>query len=326
MLNQDTIALHSHVATHYEELLRLERELQEIRRVTQPLSTTSEWAPLEEALQRGSVSSARDSALPSSQATTPTMPRRQVRTPGSFVSQLISKFESSSQSSSPVCSEASEVPGSGDHLSGLSRILQRARWERRPSFDDCARSESTNSEDGRSLEPHMKRTFEEKIRLQEDYLRGHSRDTVDRDMSAKGVRCDGHGPECGSEGGPVSSDHSDREGSVFLEYGLEGKETSDIHSLPLTAQGQEDAREEEEEEEEPEGRTVVMEEEPVPVSDPYMETSHLMKLMNEVAEQRGVISELRQQVSSGEEDKYKLVTTLERLHHLALLTSSDTFR
>lgn len=288
-----------------EELVRLEKELVEIRRVTQSSPITPGLTSLEEALKEGSVgSSTHDSALPSSQATTPTLPMRSPRTPGPYVSHLISMFESASQSSSPVCSESSERPGSVEQPSSLSHMLQKARWPRRRSCDESTRSGSTNSEDGRSLE---------NARFGKDRQSDHRKDSSGSEV----------------DGASQGSDHVDKHtDSVFLEYGLDLEEEvevevvdgtqhelhshpstipqrqskkqqqetgaeGDIHIHPTTTQNQEEQLEND-------GMnwsaTVVEDDALEPVRDLYMETSHLMKLMNEVAEQRAVIIELREQV------------------------------
>lgn len=294
--------------------MRLEKELHEIRRVTQSSPVTPGLASLEEALKEGSVgSSTQDSALPSSQATTPTLPKRNSRTPGSHVSQLIYLFESSSKSSSPVCSETSERPGSVEHPSSLTRMIQRAKWPRWSSYDDGVRSESTNSEDG---------SVDHDLRALLDNQSGHQRDI-----------CDGHGSESGSgaDRGSQASEHIEKDRDyVFLEYGIEpdeGEETAegkriktDIHEHPSAttesqkeikqakgkgtehdieihpAQGQEEEEKQGEDDRMNFSATVVEDDALEPERDPYMETSHLMKLMNEVAEERAIIKELREQV------------------------------
>ncbi|XP_050729570.1 uncharacterized protein LOC127005091 isoform X5 [Eriocheir sinensis] len=353
MLDKDTVALHSHVATHYEELVRLEKELQEIRRVTHSSPVTPGLASLEEALKEGSVgSSTQDSALPSSQATTPTLPKRNSRTPGSHVSHLIYMFESSSQSSSPVCSEASEHPGSVEHPSSLTRMIQRAKWPRRRSYDDGTRSESTNSEDGRSLDHNLRASLEN-VRC-EDNQSDHRRDT-----------CDGHGPESSIDvdGGSQASDHIEKDrDSIFLEYGLDlGEENEeveeertkiDIHKPPsTTTQNQNEKKQKkgkgtehdieihtamtaQSQEEEKQGEddrmnwsvTVVEDDALEPERDPYMETSHLMKLMNEVAEERAIIKELREQLVVAEDTREKDFAVLQRIYRQVLQVSSETFR
>ena len=137
------------------------------------------------------------------------------------------------------------------------------------------------------------------MRMQEGYLRAHGRVAEGQDIQDSGV-----GRLCMDS--PLNNDKGEE--SVYLHYGLEEEveeeeevEKTAIHTPSSTTQSQEDIRKEEEEEEdedENEGKTVVVvEEDLMPGGDSYMETSHLMKLMNEVVDQRAIIAELRQQVT-----------------------------
>lgn len=350
--------------------MKLERELQDIRKtalMSTPPSDSQMVFP-KSIFQENPPDGSEQTHLFSLRDVSPNS--RFSRTPGSVVSQLISKFESSSQSTSPACSEPHERFESVDYNSNFSKTLDTTRSaksslssytgsdnERNSPNAESYRSaigsegsrtspwSSASSFSFKNISPHIIKKIEEiqghrrQPSLESDFSVKNSQQIPainsnkseksspgDRLVSAKDIKGkvspasqvydsdiqdDQSTPVstkslCQDSATIVCSDkkydyntkcHSEnREKSegVVLQFGLDIDD--ELLQEKKTEQRDTLAQESVQEEKLSQGKENVSVELEVQ-TEFCMETSHLMKLMNEVAEQRVLISDLKAQVT-----------------------------
>lgn len=131
-----------------DELLRFEKELQDVRRkaMLQTSSASNGRTSISGTVGEGVQTTSHESGMPSSRPLTPKLRL------GSHVSQLISKFEYSSRSTSPAYSDRSERLASVDFKNNLSKSLEMARIRRgsvSSYLDNDAGRSSPSYENGR---------------------------------------------------------------------------------------------------------------------------------------------------------------------------------
>ncbi|XP_069958516.1 serine-rich adhesin for platelets isoform X5 [Cherax quadricarinatus] len=375
MIKEDTSALHAHFKSHRNELIKLGKQLQEITRKT-AVETPSPYrkSPLSHSFKRGPLSTSQDARVPSLQSATPRS--RIQRTPGSIVSQLISKFEHSSQSASPVNSELSERLSLTYSGSNLSKIVQRFQDRRdslssfseydagrRNSYDGGCSSVSSDvgktSNSPTSNSPITFKTMNKHGSHKDNHfgLDLGSEETSDECYFSKKLICAKDSENelnCTSQEYDIndSSIEQDREFSyidtrnsiekksmdcmydnlntekqkidgAILDFGFDEDLNADGNerNKDQNHRGTERLEDAVKNNENKVGEVDLEFEEDV-----YMETSHLMKLMNEVAEQRIIITQLKEQLMRTEEEKESFTALLARLHRLILHVSTQTFK
>ncbi|KAG7166287.1 KASH5-like [Homarus americanus] len=388
-IEEDTAALHVHFIAHHEELLKLEKELQEIKKqiVIHTPPPSSGRTSVSDGCREGSLSSPRDTQLPSAQHVTPKS--KPQKTPGSLVSQLISRFEQSSRSTSPACSELSDRFGFVECNSNLSKMVERSRAGRGSSSSypdhDCGRSSpsydggrsSASSDFGRASpsSEHTSPTFKT---MEDHKIQKKNSSESDSCLGSNLVISEESGDEhycssdilsakdCVGETSPTSQEYIDivlhnsieqdtdftymdtentvqetsttvvcdnieednkeedlpedteKFGGILLDCGLE---TEDL--VTKEDNRKEDNRNVENEDhtgssahrddqEKDNGSTTTVEVDIELETDIYMETSHLMKLMNEL--------------TLMEDKKESFTAVLTRLYRLTLQVSTDTYK
>lgn len=289
---------------------------------------------------------------------------RRSKTPGSIVSQLISKFEYSSRSTSPACSEPLERLGSVDYNSNLSKSLDTGRSGRGsinsytdnddersfPSYEGSRSSRSseagrtspvsnTSTDSLKNLSPLILKKIDElqtrngKLSPESEFsIKSTNKSSlatseneqcysVDNFVSAKdsqnkpsptSQKCDSDVLSDKWTSGSTRNLYQDKDTTivcdtetdynmkcskqeqnecegVVLAFGLDFKDENNEQNSTI---GQDIVEKTEEEIQDKDNAIVEVDVE----TEFCMETSHLMKLMNEVAEQRELISELKQQV------------------------------
>ncbi|XP_042856106.1 uncharacterized protein LOC122242778 [Penaeus japonicus] len=337
---RDASALHDHFAAHHDELLKIESKLQGIlKKKTQTQTPPSSGRSSLSGVVGRSRSSSREHSSTRSSLSRP-------RTPGSHVSQLISKFENSSPSTSPVLSELSErLSGLVDYNSNVSKEVDRTgQCSPASSVDSLSRRSPVIFKSMRECKIQRKqKSFEaelcmEEINISEEVSEEES-DDLPKDEYSKGrnftsasraekQNIDFTHIHVTQENRPVEVDDEQAEDSdgVLLEIGLDAEsetekelsgnenEKSQIVDVHFKGIHSESVMRK--------GFTVEVDLE----SDIYMENSHLMTLMKEVKEQKLVIEDLRSQLCEAEEEKETQSVNLARLHRLVLCVSSETFR
>ncbi|XP_069157190.1 uncharacterized protein [Procambarus clarkii] len=384
MVGEDASALNAHFSSHHNELIRLERELKEIRRQSVTHSLSSSGTPARERVEEGSLGMSRETCLPPSQNVTPKSKRS--RTPGSLISQLITKFEHSSRSTSPASSELSERLGLMYNTGTLSKMVERQRAGRGSlsSYNeyDCGRSSpsydggsSVSSDAGKmsSLSPRNSSLTSETMKegkdnsLEIDSCINHKpsqvearEDTSDKNYfsknlsGAQNLACE-LSPNSWEYGGNLINSSTEQDSEYTY---VDDRDLTDLRNIVIDNLEQENVVEEVDEvgvkldlgfdedltddyqserssnlnsnssklADDTENNGVTVVEVDVDLEgDVLMETSQLMKLMNEVDEQKTIIGELKEQLVHREEEKESFTATLSRLHRLALQVSTDTF-
>lgn len=231
------------------------------------------------------------------------------RTPGSHVSQLISKFETASPSASPVPSELSErLSRLVDYNSNVSKEVD--------GTGQCSPSSSVDSNSRRSPVifknireckiQRKQKSFEAELCLEEinisEEVSEEETDDIPKDVYAKARSCDSAsaadkqnvtqenvpvdiGEQVVESDGVLLKIGLDAEGETVKELSRDENEKDDVIDVQFEGIQSEGVFRK--------GITVEVDLE----SDIYMENSHLMRLMTEVKEQKLLIEDLRCQVS-----------------------------
>lgn len=329
---RDASALHDHFAAHHDELLKIESKLQGIiKKKTQTQTPPSSGRSSLSGIVGRSRSSSREHSSTRSSLSRP-------RTPGSHVSQLISKFETASPSASPVPSELSErLSRLVDYNSNVSKDVDgTGQCSPASSVDSNSRRSPVIFKNIRECKIQRKqKSFEAELCLEEinisEEVSEEETDDIPKDVYAKARSCDSAsaadkqnvtqenvpvdiGEQVVESDGVLLKIGLDAEGETVKELSRDENEKDEVIDVQFEGIQSEGVFRK--------GITVEVDLE----SDIYMENSHLMRLMTEVKEQKLLIEDLRCQLCVAEEEKETHSTYLSRLHRLLLSVTSETYR
>ncbi|XP_063604417.1 uncharacterized protein LOC134779950 [Penaeus indicus] len=330
---RDASALHDHFAAHHDELLKIENKLQGIiKKKTQTQTPHSSGRSSLSGVLGRSRSSSREHSSSRSSLSRP-------RTPGSHVSQLISKFENASPSTSPVPSELSErLSRLVDYNRNVSKEVDRTgQCSPTSSVDSSSRRSPVILKNIRECKIQRKqKSFEAELCLEEinisEGVSEEETDDIPKDVNAKARNYDSASPTdkqnvtqenrlVDIEGERVVDSDGvllkiglDAEGETVKESSEDGNEKDEVVEVEFEGIQSEGVFRK--------GITVEVDLE----SDIFMENSHLMRLMKEVKEQKLLIEDLRCQLCAAEEEKETQTAFLSRIHRLLLSVTSETYR